>query len=312
MAITTITTSESTPVNDIDHDGIDDAIENQLIEKFAPVVKLSPEEVYQPAGITWFLPRARMIFAVNFGFDKQVLDKGKVTLTSLISQSYNNQYSGLSTSHTDFFLEATDISGGGSLDDYRMETRTGLPSQEWVCYARVRQSPGNISSYDIQYIFYYAYNGDLVIGPLNTEHESDFEHITVRVFKDQNTISQIYYAAHDNEGKWYKMQTSPGAQDGYSITADGHPVVYAALNSHASYPWAGKWQRNNLPDDHTAGDGLIWDCRLSVQNLGEKNYPAKDMQWIQYSGHWGEIGTQGFTTGPLSPAYQQWWDSDPE
>jgi hypothetical protein len=308
----TATPTGSGPTIDNDRDGIDDLVENQIIKKFAPLVKINPEEQYLPANIPWFLSRVRMRFDISLGLDKQVLNKGEVNLSNLTTQSYNNIPSGLSPNPTNFFLEATDIAGGGSLDDYRKKTRAGVTSLEWVCYARVHYSPGNSGNYDIQYIFYYPYNGDMVSGPLNTAHESDFEHITVRVKQDQKTISQVYYAAHDNEGKWYNLQIPAEGLSGYSVTTEGRLLVYAALNSHASYPWAGKWTRNNLPDDHAAGDGPIWDCQQSVQNLGEKEYPAKDMQWIQYSGHWGEVGTQSFTTGPVGPAYQQWWYSDPE
>jgi hypothetical protein len=34
------------------------------------------------------------------------------------------------------------------------------------------------------------------------------------------------------------------------------------------------------------------------------------MQWIQYTGHWGEIGELDFTTGPHGPAIQDSWTED--
>jgi hypothetical protein len=305
-------TTGSIPAVDNDRDGIDDTVENQLISRFAPIVKLHPEEQYLPANVPWLLSRMRLRFDVSLGKDKQLLDKMQVTSASLITQSYDDQSSGLSDSPTDFFLEAVDASGSGSLEDYRKATRAGLDAAGWVCYAHVHGSPVHVGYYDIQYIFYYAYNGDTFSGPGSIAHESDFEHITVRVEPDRETVSQIYYAAHNNEGKWYKQQTSQGVKDGFSVTGDGRPVVYSAQNSHASYPWAGSWQRNNVPDDHTAGDGPVWDCLQSARDLGEKQYPAKDMQWIQYSGHWGELGTASFTTGPAGPAYQSWWNSEPQ
>jgi hypothetical protein len=255
-----------------------------------------------------------MRFDVSHGFDDQLLDKGKITLTSLISQMDRGQVSGLSANHSDFFLEQTDASGGDDLDGYRQETRKGTGPAGWVSYAHVRLAPVEThpGMYDVQYIFFYAYNGDLLQTAANSAHEADMEHITVRVEKDLNTIYQIYYAAHDGEGKWYGRQTGTGRQDGYSVVADGRPIVYSAINSHASYPWAGRWNRVGLPDDVISTGGLEWDCRQNVVSVGEKLYPRTNMQWIQYSGRWGEIGETSWTTGPYGPAYQSWWNFELE
>jgi hypothetical protein len=318
----TVTTQETTPTTgtssstsitlfDSDKDGISDSLENQLIESFSPVVRLHPEEKYQPADISWYLSRVRMRFDVEHGFDDSILEKGNVNVVRLTVQSNRGFSSGLSATTTDYFLETTDNNGGDSDDDYKKETQTGNDISNSICYVHVRYAPEGYSGmYDVQFIFFYAYNGDLVTGPLNTAHEADFEHITVRVESDLKTINQIYYSGHENEGRWYKMQTAAEFNDGFRLTESGRPVIYSGLNSHASYPWAGKWPRNNLPDDQTSDGGRVWDCKVKVVNLGEKSYPNNDMQWIQYSGHWGEIGTQSWTTGPCGPAYQNWWNSD--
>jgi hypothetical protein len=298
-------------ISDSDHDGITDAIETQLMEKFAPIVKLHPEEKYQPADIEWYLERVRMRFEINKGFDDSILKKGEVNTSSLTKQSNKGQTSGLTATSTNFFLEQTDLNGGDSLDNYRESTRQGLGVTNSNYYAHIRFAP---HGYDVQYIFFYAYNGDLLTGPLNSSHEADIEHVTVRVENDLKTITKIYFAAHDNEGKWYQIQPpSQNSYTGYSLTPDGRPIVFSALNSHASYPWAGKWARGRgMPDDQTSDTDTFWDCQKSVKNLGEKEYPGTNMHWIQYSGRMGEIGSQSWTTGPNGPAYQSWWNFDPE
>ena len=298
--------------SDADKDGIVDSMEDELIRKFAPIVRLHPDEQYLPADISWFLKRVKMSFDVRWSPDHQLLEKGEVNVSSLLNQTYKDQVSGLSIQPTNFFLEQTDINNGDSLDDFRNETRKGNSSSDWICYTHVRFAPSNHAGmYDIQYIFFYAYNGDMTWGIVESAHEADFEHITVRVDINLQTIHEIYYAAHDNEGKWYSKQTSQDTNNGYSIITNGRPIVYSGLDSHASYPWTGKWERDNLPDDYTATNGLEWDCLNRVVNLGERNCPTQDMQWIQYSGHWGEIGQFSWTTGPHSPTYQSWWDYDP-
>jgi hypothetical protein len=299
------------PPPDTDKDGIADSIEDKLIDRFAPVVKLHSDEKYLPADVSWFIKRVKMCFDISWGPDHQLLGKGEVNINSLLSQKYHDQSSGISTQPTNFFLEQTDIDNGDSLDNFRNETRLGNLSSNWICYAHVQFAPyDHEGMYDVQYIFFYAYNGDMAWGTVESAHEADFEHITVRVENNLSNIHGIYYSAHDGEGRWYLKQSSKGVNDGYSVTSNGHPIVYSALDSHASYPWAGLWERDKLPDDYTDSNGLEWGCLNRVVNIGEKNIPNRDMDWIQYSGRWGEIGQFSWTTGPYGPAYQIWWDSD--
>jgi hypothetical protein len=294
-------------VADLDRDGLSDALEDRLMLQFAPEVRFHPGERYLPVNVAWYLDRVRLRFDVNLGFDHSYLDIGKVSNSSLISQSDGSQSSGLSDAPSSFFLEQTDANGGDSLDAFRAATRQGPGSAGWICYAHVR--PVSSGTCDIQYIFFYAYNGDLMSGTLDSAHEADMEHITVRVIDGYSSIGRVYYAAHDGEGKWYLPPSGDVA--GYPVTSDGRPVVYSALDSHASYPVAGNIDRGYLPSDKTAEGGLFWDCRSSVVNLGEKTWPRSGMEWLQYSGRWGEVGEVGFTKGPYGPAYQAWWDGDP-
>ena len=309
----TTTLPPTTPVPtviDKDRDGISDQTEQELAVKFAPIVMLHPTDPYRPSNILWYLERVRLRYDVSFGLDDQLLGKGQVNITSLLSQSDRGESSGLSADSTNFFLEQTDVIGGDNLDAYRTQTRAGTAASDWICYIHVRPAPGVGGMIDLQYIFFYPYNGDLLPGDqLESAHEADFEHITVRVNGDGVTIYKIFYSAHGNDGKWYDQASAVGAPDGYSLS-DGRPVVYSAVDSHASYPWEGTWVRNNLPDDYTSSGGPSWDTVASVSNVGEKAYPAAGAEWIQYSGHWGEIGSVIFTTGPYGPAYQGWWGED--
>jgi hypothetical protein len=299
---------------DVDHDNISDHIEEELVQRFAPIIILHPDDNYRPANILWYLPRVRMRFNVKGRLDDQILKQGEVNTLTLITQSNRDQFSGLTAAPTDFFLEHTDKGGGDHLDDYRSQTRNGTSSSCWVCYTHVRPAPAEQyqGMYDVQYIFFYAYNGDMVWGTIESAHEADFEHITVRVEDDLKTIHRIYYSAHDVEGRWYARETSPGAKDGYGVTEEGRPLVYSALDSHASYPWPGEWDRIRMPNDFTRDGGPEWDCKTNIINLGEKLFPMEDVNWLQYSGHWGEIGEARWTTGPYGPAYQSWWDVDPQ
>jgi len=56
--------------DDRDSDGIADLIEDQLIQRFAPVVRFHADEQYQPANIPWYLSRVQMRFDVSHGFER--------------------------------------------------------------------------------------------------------------------------------------------------------------------------------------------------------------------------------------------------
>jgi hypothetical protein len=308
------TFSSTVDLTDRDHDGVTDALEDQAITKFAPIIKFHINEKYLLANIPWYLRRVRMRFDVSHGFDDQLIDKENLTMANLLSLQHKGQLSGLSAKGSDFFLEQTDAVGGDDLDNYRLDTRKGTAQTTWVIYAHVRPVPVQTLTvvYDIQYIFFFAYNSDMLKTVAESAHEADFEHITVRIEGDLGSIHKIYYSAHDAEGKWYDIESRAGAFDGYELSNSGRPIVYCAINSHASYPWSGIWSRNNLPDDETGDNGIEWDCQNSVVNVGEKQYPTEGNEWIQYSGRWGELGEIGFTKGPYGPAYQPWWNCDLE
>ncbi len=297
---------------DADNDGIGDSIEDKLAKRFAPVVRLHPDDAYRPADIPWYLTRVRMCFDIRWWFDRIILKPGQVDLPCLTSQSCLGQLSTLGATLTSFVLEHTDRYGGDRLDSYRKQTRQGSKPSDWVCYTHVSPAPAkdHLGMYDVQYIFFFGYNGDICWGPIESGHEADFEHITVRVEDDRETIHGIYYSTHEGEGKWYAPETSPGSSNGYAVTTGGHPIVYSALNSHACYPWAGEWNRLRNFNDFTADGGPEWDCQANIVSLGEKQNPRDGMQWIQYSGRWGEIGEVGFTTSPYGPAYQDWWNEE--
>ena len=190
-----------------------------------------------------------------------------------------------------FFLQIPNDSAEGT-------TRLGAPSTDWTCYAHVRRAPGS-TQYDVQYWFFYPYNGALAAGAGG--HEGDWEHITVRVLDDGTTIWQIYYPLTIMRATGTSPERSPTP-----ATAAWPPI--RPRTGHASYPWAGTWVRNNFPDDHTADGGPVWDCRRGTWNIGKYGRPLnKGRYWLNYSGRWGEIGE--IFSGPWGPAYQGYWNA---
>jgi len=234
--------------------------------------------------------------------DAKILDLGQVTTASLVTQNNGGQESGAGTKKTDFFLE---IDGTDSMQD---EARRGTLASA-VTYAHIRRAPGGSPKFDIQYWFFYGFNGSIAAFPpgYKPQHEGDWEHITVRVAPDLQQIDSIFFAAHkDNQG-WR------AAQD---VSYDGsHPRVYAALHSHGSYPTAGTQARSVLPDDHTTADGPVWSAWQRVVVVGSFDAPTAGNEWLRYTGRWGQMGVAvvgglTVTDGPVGPAFQAWWHDD--
>src|SRR5699024_4779115 len=96
-------------------------------------------------------------------------------------------------------------------------------------YVHVRAPADGSRGLDIQYWFFFPYSGPLIDGPAGGAHEGDWEHITVRLDASWQTIREVYFAAHNSEGRW----VMPEELDLYART---HPVVYTARYGHASYP----------------------------------------------------------------------------
>jgi hypothetical protein len=268
------------------------------IYAFAPELRLHPDDKYRPTSVAWYLDRVQMRRHRPHDFDVQILDAGTVNIDSLISQSDAGQHSGRGNSRTNFFLEIvvqTEATRRGRLDVAE-------------CYVHFRPAPGGIAGFDIQYWFFYAYNGDITVGA-DPEHEGDWEHVTVRVNDSLLWIESVFYASHATESSW-KSRPFP-------YTASGHPIAYSAYHSHANYWRTGKhsrsWHHVWVPDDHTADGGPVWHTWNSLRVIGRHDEPMKRQQWIKYTGHWGQIATPGapeFLSGPYGPAFQAWWEDD--
>lgn len=266
------------------------------IYAFAPELRLHEDDRYRPTSVTWFLPKVRMRRHRPHDRDVQILDAGEVTVQSLVSQSSGGQHSGRGTQRTNFFLEIRIRE-----DETRRGSLTGAE-----CYVHFRRAPGGGDAWDIQYWFFYAYNGDITTGA-DIEHEGDWEHITVRVSDDLMSMERVFFASHATESEWRS------ASQVDTVTGD-HPVAYSAYHSHATFWNAGKHPRTALPDDHTSDAGPHWQTWHSLRLIGERNTPLRSQEWVKFTGRWGQIGTPGpeWLSGPYGPAFQAWWTDDDE
>lgn len=262
--------------------------------KFLPILHLHSEDNYKPSLVSWYLKRVHMRFDKRGGTDPGTfLPKGSIRQNNILNQSYNGQSSGGETK-SNFFLQIPN-------DGDEMITRNGDISQ-FSCYVHI--VPGR-NPLEIQYWFFYPYNGDVAPGPAESGHEGDWEHITVRLKENEKEIDQIYYAAHHQEGKWYVAEGN--------ISRDGRPVVYSAKHTHASYPKPGRYDRGILPDDVTDDQGYTIDYNAQYAWLSMDAVSRNSIHnWVFFSGRWGEVGLGANTSGPYGPQFQNAWNGDPQ
>jgi hypothetical protein len=304
---------------DSDYDGNDDGIENCLLQKHAPVLFMPRDlDWTQPANVNWYLARTHMRFHHSSCSDCQILNLGSVDQWSLTNRThykkggwpgcghggtlYNSGSGPWNEDHTFFLQDPTsnDAAHPGSSNSY-----------DWVTYGHVYKNA--LGGLNLQYWFFFPYND----GPNGFNHEGDWESIIVRLRTDA-TIDGVWYCEHGNCNNF----RSPGQISWYDAN---HPYVWTADGTHASYPdpnWC-NWDFN---------EGWDYSCQTvnayrwftwaggkgsnegfqggGVLHVGEKEAPLNGANFLKYSGRWGEIGSNGHTSGPRSPSYQPNWKFD--
>ena len=318
---------------DNDLDGIDDGVEEDLANTYAPLLYM-PNLITRdqagsgvwgdwtwPANVPWYLSNTQMRFHHDNCPDHQILNLGTITTSNLITQVHQRATSWLGCSHSGTTYGSG--AAGGYDNGYNGEnhfflqavyddvTHPGVRDPSgWTVYTHVYRN--NIGGISIQYWFFYAYND--YIGSAN--HESDWEHITVQLNASQQPATLIY-AAHYSPKTW---------QAGEVSWYGTHPQVWVADGSHASYASRGEcdadlsvegtsqscwtnldqrwftWSGGKGADQGMQGGGLVNMGEYTPPGTAGSKRPMPGQEWIKFSGHWGEEGTSDLTSGQPGPA----------
>lgn len=203
-------------------------------------------------------------------------------------------------------------SRGGDLSDTCDRAIQGLPAGPFGACDQTR-SPGRRPTpgrfWELRYSFLSANNGpQYILGVLPIgAHRGDLEHVTIRVADDRETVLDVYFGTHTtSEGRWFLpefLDWFDGAGGSNGTRGGRHPVVYSALNSHASYPYCGTIRRRGFlrlafPHDHADDSGPIWWPRrvVSVDSGGDQYGDLLR----DYTGDLGSDFVAGITR-------QEWW-----
>jgi hypothetical protein len=122
-------------------------------------------------------------------------------------------------------------------------------------------------------------------------HEGDWENVDVALAADGSAPRAVYFYGHG----------APTRRAWEQLELDGdHPVVYSALDSHASYSEGGTTKVcGDLGSSNDIRDqGFRWDTWKGADSLRA----ARDQPWFGYGGAWGAANTAEGQTGPLGPS----------
>ena len=265
---------------DNDNDSISDELEDYLLNQFAPVVILHPDDWNRPCNVDWFLLHSHMRFNHKGGCgDCEILSHSEPNQANIIGQQHQ-QKDGWPwcdhNDHSEYSWYSFDPDQCFFLQLYNPD-HSGSPNpSDWIVYGHVY--PNSFQGVNVQYWFMYAYND----GYLTINHEGDWENIIVEFDNDWTIRDVVYYQHGYPNGMSVSDVTWYDNGDGGS-----HPVVVSACGSHASYPSFELCEHHahTWPNGATPEPGCFW-CTPIEQC---------DRVWFTWAGGKpaGSLGFQG-------------------
>jgi hypothetical protein len=179
--------------------------------------------------------------------------------------------------------------------------------------ALVRVRPWNHLAIELQFWFFYPFNGpgraevcasgnwcDIQYFEDLGRHYGDWEHVTLRVDNRTQTLISVYMSRHAG-GQWIvKNRFADG------LEFDGtRPRIYAGLHSHAHYPKAGAydylraWEKDYVVGtasvdlrDLTNANGQVFFSSLPdkhrIISSALPGFQVAEPEWLQFPGRWGQ------------------------
>lgn len=279
---------------DADGDGLEDAREDALAERFAPIVFHGERETIFPTNVDRWLALADLYF-VDEGATPQRVAARPLTQAQLLGHTAT--------------VRGMTVSSDGSRSrgkrssfvlvnvDPQKDTAPLRPS-DWVTY--VHSYPNTFGGVSLQYWRAYVRNDARVLG-IDFSHGGDWESIAVHLDR-QEQPARVTYLDHAGIVDVTKVVQWQGR----------HPLVWSEEGGHSSYADAShsrstRWFRH---ETRTGGSVTKWDSSRvgdsgGLRNVGEKTLPRNDQAFIRYSGLWGSKGRLFLTSGYWGPAFNE-------
>jgi hypothetical protein len=275
--------------------GAADSPEQQLAERFSPLVRLvhqedecGPGEPYRPTDVDAILGNRDVALRGPWDPDN-LIDVGPTA---------EDLANGLADYHLD--LPGNPLRPGCTYERWARAATAGTLTTTYAHVATEAGRPGRLA---LQYWFYYPFND------YNNKHESDWEMV------------QLVFAADDAATALDQLPLSVGfsQHEGVEVAdwddpkldvVDGtHPVVHVASGSHANYYdsalYLGRSGQQGFGCDDTRTPSDL--ARPVVRTIPQDPEAASaEYPWIDYPGHWGEQ-REAFYNGPTGPSTKERW-----
>jgi hypothetical protein len=276
----------------------------EVLSAYAPLVHLHPNEGYMPMNASRFIEFSELKWSHGGNCrDHTKVDRGQIDAAKLGGGGYHDQ------------AEVTDLprckAAGRNYSSQELtrpwDSKNHIPHQPEGFFLEFSDSQhaGDLGSAPVYYEyvhkksvtfwFFYAFND--APGAEVFNHEGDWEKISIELDPRTNRARRVALFQHDGHCVLDFKDVK-----GYR----GHPEVYAAIGTHATYPGPGNWPLPAGQVDRTADGGQRWE---TYRREADVHQP-----WYNFGGAWGQVGGtvtppggtslqafQSERTGPLGP-----------
>jgi hypothetical protein len=256
---------------DLDEDGLDDALEDQLLQLHAPFYRFHSGEDTAPAGVIWYIRRSELLYRWSFlevsvaSQDELIADPSVVLRKqappdSTIHSSYVN-----TPAQTGFVIALVDE----DRDGYGQPWEEVLAAGNIGLFGHVVLNPADQDEIIIQYWQFFAYSDDQ--GPAGGgDHQGDWVYLDLYVSRLDHSLKRVVYHHHGDTNCSRTI-----CPDECALPADGRPICFLEEGTHEWWPWASDGGECNWgPWGNDGHDGGGCRHRQSHDETGNRQGPG--------------------------------------
>jgi len=270
--------------------------EQQLAEKYAPVLSLEPQqrqcgpgEAYRPTSVGIVLGRPGVLLRDSSGN----VARRAPAASDLWRQAKGGYY---------IDLPGDPLNPGCG---YEKQFRAWNDGREPSVYAHVATDPAYPGRLAVEYWFYYTFND------FTDKHESDWEMAQVD-FDAPNASEALLKGPYEVD----LSQHAGGERSAWTDTKlekhGTHPVIYDATGSHANYFGSGLYLGRGAREGFGCDDTRTATKRLQLQTVllpdVVPSSATAPYAWLAFDGRWGQKES-GINDGPTGPASKPQWSA---
>lgn len=303
---------------DADEDGLDDAVEQQLIDRFRPYYFFDHANDKWAASVLWFVSRSELYYRssptaprVRIYTRQQLAENpGLVLQVQVPGEPSSNAAISLNTDK--YFIDprsSQDANGEGPCVDvgcYAHVMPIMLPQQPNSHYPRVDNNPNPHPAILIQFFQFFPYNDSQ--SSLGGDHEGDWVKMDIYVKPElpYSLIGVVYHHHGDDTctPTLVKSLSSPPKNflNCGAFSNSIAPMCFLEEDNHEWWPWPGDNECEYFPgiyNDRHDGKGVRYRVR-NVINLGERFAPSDNLEAqvaMLFNGKWGNDDDGDFFEG---------------